>query len=84
MLRLFLDGQSFWFFTLTKKHFWDCSKNNTHTLCDRETTLFKSSKSALFFYFHKSIDNEIVEMYFDKNLMGFVVADDWSSSISKT
>ena len=30
------------------------------------------------------MDNEIVEMYFDKNLMGFVVADDWSSSISKT
>ena len=63
-------------FSLLPKNISGTVPKTTYTLCDRETTLFKSSKSALFFYFHKSIDNEIVEMYFDKNLMGFVVADD--------
>ena len=59
-------------FTLTKKHFWDCSKNNTHSVIEKPVC----SNLQKVHYFHKSIDNEIVEMYFDKNLMGFVVTDD--------
>ena len=47
-------------------------KQHTHSVIEKPLC----SNLQKVHYFHKSIDNEIVEMYFDKNLMGFVVADD--------